>query len=302
MTIAEVDPFGLWPTRGSAIAGLGPGTPPTRSDHGFHTSYMALAPGRACFRVRVRGLAGRSGTLRLRVQVQRGTRPARLLRLATIVLDGMPRDVEAVLAFRARAGLTYALRGVVSDGAGARAVSVEVALDGLPDAEVYRAALRTARGRLFGTGATPWRRASRLEARGLVQSERATLARPVSQMCTAAQLDEPGYGEWLGALRFAPSRHRKQWEFVNILSVLRAQGLIGEGRRGLGFGAGVEPLPSLLAARGCRIVATDLPPDDRAGEGWASTNQHAAGPETLFQPDLIDRATFDRTWRSAPST
>jgi hypothetical protein len=107
-----------------------------------------------------------------------------------------------------------------------------------------------------------------------------TLAAPTSQLCTADQLDEPAYPAWCAAIGEAPKTHRKQWEFVYILSVLEHLGMIAEGRTGLGFGCGLEPLPAALAARGCRIVATDMDPSGAAEKGWTN-GQHARALDDL---------------------
>jgi hypothetical protein len=95
-----------------------------------------------------------------------------------------------------------------------------------------------------------------------------TLAAPTSQLCTADQLDEPAYPAWCAAIGEAPKTHRKQWEFVYILSVLEELGKLSRGRTGLGFGCGPSLCPPLIAARGCEVVATDMPTSSGArGEG-----------------------------------
>jgi len=119
-----------------------------------------------------------------------------------------------------------------------------------------------------------------------------SLARPVSQLCTAAQLEEPDYAAWCAAIGEAPRPHRKQWEFVWILSVLRAAGVFRPGARVLGFGVGAEPLPAMMAAQGLKVTATDAPPSVVAPQGWQETGQHAASIEDLLRPALVDEATF----------
>jgi SAM-dependent methyltransferase len=118
------------------------------------------------------------------------------------------------------------------------------------------------------------------------------LARPMSQLCTAGQFDEPDYAAWCAAIGEAPRRHRKQWEFCWILSVLRAADLIRPGLRMLGFGVGQEPLPSMLASHGVSVLATDAPPEVVDGMGWDSTGQHAAGLMQIHHPALLDEESF----------
>ena len=94
-----------------------------------------------------------------------------------------------------------------------------------------------------------------------------TLADPVSQLCTAGQFLEAVYAGWCGALGEPPRLRRTQWELVWILQCLERAGMLAGGRRGLGFGCGCEPLAAVMAARGCRVVATDMNaiPDDLTG-------------------------------------
>ena len=103
-----------------------------------------------------------------------------------------------------------------------------------------------------------------------------SLADPVSQLCTEAQLIEPLYEELCAALGISAARHRKAWEFAWIAAVLRKAGLLQPGRRALGFGVGGEPMPAYLAGRGVEVLATDAPIERIAGQGWDSTGQHAA--------------------------
>jgi SAM-dependent methyltransferase len=108
-----------------------------------------------------------------------------------------------------------------------------------------------------------------------------SLARPISQLCTQSQFAEPEYGYWRELIREQPIHHRKIWEFVYILQALDHAGVMIPGARGLGFGVGREPLAAALAARGCRVVATDMDPERSAAAGWIESSQHAAGLEQL---------------------
>jgi 2-polyprenyl-3-methyl-5-hydroxy-6-metoxy-1,4-benzoquinol methylase len=121
-----------------------------------------------------------------------------------------------------------------------------------------------------------------------------TLAAPVSQLCTAAQFEEPEFREAIAAMRLHPGAHRKLWEHAYIVAVLTANGAIGPGKRALGFGCGRERIPALLAARGTEVLATDAPEEETFNQGWATTRQHAAAVSDLFRADIVDRDTFDR--------
>jgi 2-polyprenyl-3-methyl-5-hydroxy-6-metoxy-1,4-benzoquinol methylase len=90
--------------------------------------------------------------------------------------------------------------------------------------------------------------------------------------------------------------YRKVWEFAAILETLEQNGLLCAGKKGLGFAVGREPLPSIMAAAGVDIVATDLMPD-RVSSNWTETSQHATGLDAIHYEWLIDRATFEQRVR-----
>lgn len=119
-----------------------------------------------------------------------------------------------------------------------------------------------------------------------------SLASPTSQLCTESQFHEPVYADWSRELKEGTTLHRKQWEFVYILQVLERNGMLREGRRGLGFGCGKEPLAAAMAQRGCRVVATDLAAASAAGRGWIETEQHANALEDLNQRGICDADGF----------
>jgi SAM-dependent methyltransferase len=121
-------------------------------------------------------------------------------------------------------------------------------------------------------------------------SDEPSLERPVSQACTYDQFLSPIYAQWCEELRETPRLHRKQWEFVYILQVLSEKGMLGSGRRGLGFGVGNEPLPAAMAARGCEILATDYDYEQAKAAGWVSTDQHASG--AVNDKGICDATTF----------
>ena len=82
--------------------------------------------------------------------------------------------------------------------------------------------------------------------------------------------------------------HRKLWEFCAIGRALEERGMLSAGRNGLCFAAGREFLPSVFAAAGCNILATDL-----ATQGhWE--NQHAASRADLFYEGIVNREDFDK--------
>lgn len=120
-----------------------------------------------------------------------------------------------------------------------------------------------------------------------------SLTSPVSQSCTLGQMEEPAYAYWCRAIAEVPRHHRKQWEFCYILQALARQGCLAPGLAGLGFGVGNEPLASLFASRGTRILATDLEPERAQESGWVETAQHAASKQALNARGLCPQAAFD---------
>ncbi len=121
------------------------------------------------------------------------------------------------------------------------------------------------------------------------------LSEPYSQLCTEGQFKEPLYSEICQFFELNPTvLHRKHWEWVWIVAVLRSQNFLRDSIKGVGFGVGQEPLPAFFARSGVRILATDAPPTAIEGHGWESTHQHAASLDPLRRPNLLNDADFDR--------
>ena len=114
----------------------------------------------------------------------------------------------------------------------------------------------------------------------------------VSQMVTQSQIDSTTYWRWCDEIAELPKYHRKQWEYVYLLQALDDAGMLRPGARGLGFGVGHEPVPSVLAKRGCEVLITDL--EQRAAErsGWRASRQHAGSVDELHRPEICDREVF----------
>ena len=115
-----------------------------------------------------------------------------------------------------------------------------------------------------------------------------------SKPSVQADLEAPWARHWLAELKIPLIFHRKLWELAHVLQALWEHGLMEPGRRGLGFGCGIEPIPSYLASRGVAATVTDLAAEDARSAGWAATNQHAASLDLAFRPELVDRDAFDR--------
>ena len=98
---------------------------------------------------------------------------------------------------------------------------------------------------------------------------------------------------WMSRLKAPVVYHRKIWELCYVLQALYDHDLLRPGARGVGFGCGHEPLPSLMASEGVEVLVTDLPPDDERAKAWADTAQHASLTRS-FRSDLVSREDFDR--------
>jgi hypothetical protein len=80
--------------------------------------------------------------------------------------------------------------------------------------------------------------------------------------------------------------HRKLWEWCFITDVLYRQGMLSQGKTGLGFAVGREPLVAYFASLGARILASDLDVDRAATAGWVGSNEHAASLEMLNERNI----------------
>ncbi|MEQ9811189.1 MAG: hypothetical protein RLO50_00290 [Azospirillaceae bacterium] len=114
------------------------------------------------------------------------------------------------------------------------------------------------------------------------------------QPARAADFASPAFAYWCQRTGQPRRHYRKLWEHAYILQIAHQEGVLRPGMRALGFGCGREPLPAVLAAAGVEVVATDLPPDRPEATAWTTTNQHAAGLETLRRPGICPDEDFDR--------
>lgn len=113
-----------------------------------------------------------------------------------------------------------------------------------------------------------------------------------SQLCTQAQFDSERFSYWVNELHEPKRYHSKQWEYAFILQALSERGLLAHGKRGLGFGVGQEPLPSLFAKYGAAVLATDLDLEEATKEGWAQSGQHMTSIDVLNQRKLVADSVF----------
>ncbi|WP_298820222.1 cyclopropane-fatty-acyl-phospholipid synthase family protein [uncultured Chloroflexus sp.] len=94
-------------------------------------------------------------------------------------------------------------------------------------------------------------------------------------------------------LKLAPRLHRKLWEEVYVVNVLKHKGKLIPGCRGIVFGVGRERLPSFFASMGVDILATDLDPNNDASQGWIATDQHGS-LDRLYFKEYLEEEQFRR--------
>jgi SAM-dependent methyltransferase len=137
--------------------------------------------------------------------------------------------------------------------------------------------------------------AARQEAAAVTDAPLPGSARNINltgRLCRQSDIHQPWMRYWFSVLGIRPSYHRKPWENAFVLQALWEAGMLAPGRRGVGFAVGREQLPSILAAQGAEVLATDLDAGDVRAASWASTNQNAGRVEDLHVPRVIGREDF----------
>lgn len=112
--------------------------------------------------------------------------------------------------------------------------------------------------------------------------------------CSVLDMLHPRYLDILHDIDHPFSFHRKLWEWVFVIHHLQQAGMLSEGRRGLGFGIGLERLPALFAKNGCMIVATDAPPEIGVESGWSTSRQHSSALDDLRYPSIVNDDIFTK--------
>jgi SAM-dependent methyltransferase len=112
-----------------------------------------------------------------------------------------------------------------------------------------------------------------------------------SANCLARDFYHRDFAEFCQSIGLQARSHRKLWEFGFIWHHLCADGAVRPGARGVGFGVGRERFPSLFAKHGCKVLATDAPPDTISA-GWTETDQYSGSVDELFFPDIVSEEAF----------
>ena len=120
---------------------------------------------------------------------------------------------------------------------------------------------------------------------------------PKSKLVKYSDWKSEHYSYWPYRLdiSYPVSPQRKWWEFIEIANILfRVTGL--DGKKGIGFGVGEEPMTSALASLGSTILATDIGANHESSKDW-DNGQLAKNIESLYKPEIIDRDKFDKNVR-----
>lgn len=100
------------------------------------------------------------------------------------------------------------------------------------------------------------------------------------------------YRKWMLRLGANPNvRHAKFWEQAMIYGALKQNGMLKPGKKGLGFGVGVEHLVSVFANEGVDITATDQAPEN--AQEW-DNGQLSHGKKSLYYKSIIDKKDFEK--------
>jgi hypothetical protein len=112
--------------------------------------------------------------------------------------------------------------------------------------------------------------------------------------CSSADFFHPRYRELCELIGIPVIFNRKMWEWVCIVHTLLTAGVLAEGKCGLAFGVGREPLPALFARFGATVVATDAPDDIAVATGWKIGDQFSGSVEHLRYPEIVSDDVFAR--------
>ena len=113
-----------------------------------------------------------------------------------------------------------------------------------------------------------------------------------SCVCRQDHFNLPLFYHWVKKMNEEPLMHRKLWEWVYIAQSLEERGYLNPGKKGVGFGVGKEPLISLFAAKGCKILATDMEYERAQDLGWVETNQHSMTVDSLHNESICSKSLF----------
>ncbi len=124
----------------------------------------------------------------------------------------------------------------------------------------------------------------------------------VSKICDSNDFLDQDFDYFFKMLKSMPKAngnhiiyHRKTWEWCYISAILKKEGKLCCGTKGIGFAVGTEPLPALFAGMGSYILATDLNCDAEIAKLWQRNNENTGSDvANLFYESLCSKDDFDK--------
>ena len=119
----------------------------------------------------------------------------------------------------------------------------------------------------------------------------------IGRVCRMSDFSKPEIKNIISKL---PNEHpdvywRKMWEFAYIINILEKNDMLVEGKRGLGFAVGEEPLPSYFASKHVDVLATDLGNENEVAKLWMKTNENIGGDVSrLYKETLCTIEEFNK--------
>jgi hypothetical protein len=115
-----------------------------------------------------------------------------------------------------------------------------------------------------------------------------------SSVCRQIYFCLDQYRFWVEKIKDKPRFMRKQWEFFFIAQALFEREMLQQGRTGVGFGVGLEPLPALFASFGVEILATDQSYENAERAGWVKSSEHSIDVSGLNMRGICPESIFSR--------
>ena len=106
--------------------------------------------------------------------------------------------------------------------------------------------------------------------------------------CNAIEFTEQWFTDIAGKFGYTANYHRKLWEWCAIAKAVDDILPLNERGKALGFGVGLEFLPSYFANTFQKVVATDLSLDNPQAKLWKAGAQHSSKLQEIYQPQIFN--------------
>lgn len=296
--VRTLDPFGFVVGYRSAIKPLGGDVQGPDPRYVFHTPYIQYEPGRVLFTVTFDRLQASRGELHINVYafVPGSGRDALLVTSSRLHMADRGATSRPVrLSIMTVPGASYALHGYCSDGTDAVAAGLSVSAEEIPASAEAAPGEGLLPTRLTADAIDPtWR---------LVENDPPSLANPVSQAMSDAQLAEPEYRHWTARFQPAVDDPDLAWQLAFVAQALNRYGMLREGARGIAVGERSHALAPVMAGAGCRAVLASVPASDEAAIDWNSvlcksltTLENPVPVTALLAEQPTDERGFDFMW------